>query len=119
EIATSRTDLPAVMLGQVSDMVVGADVLAGGFPLGTDLAGPATFTRGIVSAVRVLSDGQKYIQTDAAINPGNSGGCLFTLQGKMIGVPSAGIEPPGEDIEGIGLAVPIDDLLGFIQNTVP
>ncbi len=119
QIRTSRSDLPAVVLGQAADMSVGADVLVGGFPLGAGLAGPATFTKGIVSAVRVLSDGQKYIQTDAAINPGNSGGCLFTLEGKMIGVPSAGIEPPGEDIEGIGLAVPIDDVLTFIEENLP
>jgi S1-C subfamily serine protease len=119
EISIDRTDLPAVALGTEFDMVVGVDVLAGGFPLGADLAGPATFTKGIISAVRTLSDGQTYIQTDAAINPGNSGGCLFTLEAKMIGVPAAGIEPPGEDIEGIGLAIPIDDVLAFIQKNLP
>jgi serine protease Do len=118
-IQVDKTDFPAMVLGGVDDIVVGEDVFAAGFPLGADLAGPATFTKGIVSAVRTLSDSQKYIQTDAAINPGNSGGCLFTPQGKMIGIPSAGIEPPSDDIEGIGLAIPIDDILAFTAKHMP
>ena len=88
-----------------------------GFPLGTELAGPATVTKGIVSAMRVL-DGLNYIQTDAAINPGNSGGCLVTLDGKMIGVPSAGIVTQTLDIEDIGLAIPIDNILTFVQQNL-
>jgi serine protease Do len=114
-----RTDFPSVTFGQMSDVQVGAEVYAIGFPLGTDLTGPATVTMGIISAQRVLDDGFNYIQTDATINPGNSGGCLFIANGNMIGIPSAGIVPPGEDIEGIGLAVPINDILTFVQKNLP
>ena len=117
KITTNRNDLPTVALGQPSDIIVGKDVMAVGFPLGTELAGPATLTKGIVSAMRIL-DGLNYIQTDALINPGNSGGCLVTLDGKMIGVPSAAIVSQTEDIEGISLAIPIDDIVTFLQKNL-
>jgi serine protease Do len=119
KITSTRTDFPTVTFGQMSDVQAGVDVYAIGFPLGTELAGPSTVTRGIISAQRVLNDGYNYIQTDAAINPGNSGGCLFIANGNMIGIPSAGIDPSGYDIEDIGLAVPIGDILTFVQNNLP
>ncbi len=118
KISSSRTDLPTITLGQLSDIVIGEDVLAAGFPLGIDLAGSATFTRGIVSATRKLDDGYNYIQTDATINPGNSGGSLVTLDGTMIGVPTMGISPSVADIENIGMAVPIDDVRSFLQKNL-
>ena len=93
-------------------------MIAAGFPLGSDLPGPASFTQGIISAMRTL-DGQRYIQSDVQINPGNSGGALVTRNsGKVIGVTSAGILPAGEDIEGIGLAIPIDVIQTYIQNNL-
>ena len=47
----------------------------------------ATFTVGIVSAVRYDSENNRQlIQTDAPLNPGNSGGPLFALDGGVIGI---------------------------------
>ncbi len=115
---TARTDFPAVKLGSTADIMVGEDVLAVGYPLGPDLAGAATLTKGIVSAVRIVN-GSRFIQTDAAINPGNSGGCLVTLDGTMIGIPAAGVGTSTSDIELIGLAVPIDEARTFFGGIVP
>ena len=92
KLDTTRTDFPVVTMGTMADIVIGEDVMAAGFPGGTDLPGPPTFTYGIVSALRTYS-GANYIQTDAAINPGNSGGCLVTAGGNMIGVTAAEIVP--------------------------
>jgi serine protease Do len=120
KITSTRNDFPIITFGQKFDIQVGVDVYAIGFPMGTGLSGPPTVTRGIVSAQRVLSDGYKYIQTDATINPGNSGGCLFIANGNMIGMPSAGIATLSlDDIENIGVAVPIDDILLFVQKNLP
>ena len=91
--------------------------MAAGFPLGPDLPGPATFTRGIVSAIRTL-DSFRYIQTDVTINPGNSGGCIVNLDGKVLGIATSGIEPPRTDTENIGLAIPVDEVTTFIQNNL-
>lgn len=113
KLTTTRTDFPTMPLGTMADVIVGESVCAAGFPAGTDLAGPATFTVGVVSALRTYS-GANYIQTDTPINPGNSGGCLFTLSGKMLGIPTAGITPVNQDYEDINLVIPINQVSDFI-----
>lgn len=111
-------NLPAATLGSASDIAVGGVVVAAGFPLGSDLPGPASFTQGIISAVRTLG-GQRYIQTDVQINPGSSGGALVTRSsGKLVGVTSAKLLPPGRGIVGIGLAIPIDVVQAYLQENL-
>ena len=53
-------NLPVATLGSADDIIVGGVVVAAGFPLGPDLPGPASFTQGIVSAIRTI-DGQRYV----------------------------------------------------------
>ena len=92
KLTTSRTDFPVATLGTSATTKVGEDVMAIGFPELFDLPGQASFTKGIVSAMRVddgsfyANNGEKYIQTDAAINPGNSGGPLVNMKGEVIGI---------------------------------
>ncbi len=106
-IKIEATDLTAAVLGDSESINVGESVVAIGNPLGT-LGG--TVTEGIISAdERVLTiEGQEMtlLQTSAAINPGNSGGGLFNARGELIGVVVA--KSSGEDVEGLGFAVPID-----------
>ncbi len=118
KLNSNISGLKAVTLGTADDIIVGEDVVACGFPLGTDLPGPASFTRGIVSAKRTIQ-GSSYVQTDVTINPGNSGGCLVTLSGKVIGTTTAGVVPPTIDAENIGLAIPVDVIQPFIQANLP
>ena len=59
------------------------------------------------------------IQTDCAINPGNSGGPLVDVDGRVLGVNTAGIS----DADGIGFAIPSDtvtDIVGelLVHGTV-
>ena len=46
------------------------------------------------------------LQTNAAVNPGNSGGGMFNLRGELVGIVNA--KSTGEDVEGLGFAIPID-----------
>jgi S1-C subfamily serine protease len=117
KMSGNLSNLPTATLGTASDIVIGEDVIAMGFPLGTDLPGPVSITRGIVSAQRTL-DSSQYVQTDVTINPGNSGGCLITLSGKVIGVTTAGVVPPGVDAENVGLAIPVTVFQPYIQNNL-
>ena len=95
-------------------------MLAIGNPLG-ELT--STLTVGYVSAKdrRVVTDGPaiNMLQTDAAINSGNSGGPLFNMLGQVVGVTTAkysGTSNSGATIEGIGFAIPIDDVIGIIKD---
>ena len=114
------TGLRPVTVGRSDDLIVGDQVAAIGNPLG-ELA--STLTVGYVSAKdRVITtDGSQInmLQTDAAINPGNSGGPLFNMMGQVIGITTAkysGTTSSGASIEGIGFAIPIDDVIDMLED---
>ncbi len=114
--------LSAVKLGSSDDLIVGDQVVAIGNPLG-ELT--ATLTVGYVSAKErtINTDGTilNMIQTDAAINSGNSGGPLFNMKGEVVGITTAkysGASSSGATIEGIGFAIPIDDVLEEIEELI-
>ena len=112
--------LPCVTLGSSEALLVGDQVVAIGNPLG-ELT--STLTVGYVSAKDriVTTDGStiNMIQTDAAINSGNSGGPLFNMKGEVVGITTAkfsGMSESGVSIEGIGFAIPMDDVVGMIED---
>lgn len=112
--------LPCVKFGSSDSLVVGDRVAAIGNPLG-ELT--STLTVGYISAIdrRVNTDGtsMSMLQTDAAINSGNSGGPLFNMMGEVIGITTAkysGTSNSGATIEGIGFAIPIDDVKDLIED---
>ena len=114
--------LSPVTLGSSADLAVGDQVVAIGNPLG-ELT--ATMTAGYVSAKNrdVTTDGRtiNMIQTDAAINSGNSGGPLFNMKGEVVGITTAkysGSSASGATIEGIGFAIPMDDVVGMVDDLV-
>jgi len=112
-IIAGRTDFSEAVLGSSEDMIVGEDVIAIGYALGFE--GQVTISKGIISAIREM-DGDNYIQTDAAINPGSSGGPLVNLRGEIMGINTA--KYVGEAVESIGLAIPINEVKLFIENTI-
>ena len=112
-----RSDLPALVIGRLDEVVVGQTVVAIGFPL--DLAGGdgASFSvsTGIISAKnRIIEGGTIFgaIQTDAAITNGNSGGPLLNLRGEVVGVNTAIAvnRVAGGAASGIGFAVGADSV---------
>ena len=119
-LKVQASGLSAVTLGSSDDLIVGDQVVAIGNPLG-ELT--ATLTVGYVSAKErtVSTDGTviNMIQTDAAINSGNSGGPLFNMKGEVVGITTAkysGASSSGATIEGIGFAIPMDDVLEELQE---
>ena len=114
----NATDLQPVTLGDSDKLNVGDHVLAIGNPLGE-----LTFsmTGGMVSCVNraINVDGTPFnmIQTDASINPGNSGGPLLNSYGEVVGIVSAKYSGYStETVEGLGFAIPINDVVAMIQD---
>ena len=117
-IKVEATDLQSVTLGDSEKLNVGDHVLAVGNPLGE-----LTFSMsgGMVSCVNraINVDGTPFnmIQTDASINPGNSGGPMFNQYGEVVGIVSAKYSSTGnESVEGLGFAIPINDVIAMIQD---
>ena len=114
-------DLTPVVLGDSDNLVVGEQVCAIGNPLG-ELT--YTLTAGYVSARDrsiTMSDGtvMNMLQTDTAINSGNSGGPLFNMYGQVIGITTAkysGTSGSSATIEGIGFAIPINDVRDMVKD---
>ncbi len=106
-------DLKPAALRSTQDLAPGDDVVAVGFPFGI---GPSA-SAGIISGLnreyrspegrRSLSN---LIQFDAAANPGNSGGPLVTMDGEVVGIVTAILNPTDQRVfVGIGFAVPIEN----------
>ena len=117
-IKVEATNLQPVTLGNSDNLNVGDHVLAVGNPLGE-----LTFSMsgGMVSCVNraINVDGTPFnmIQTDASINPGNSGGPLFNQYGEVVGIVSAKYSSySSESVEGLGFAIPINDVIAMIQD---
>jgi len=117
-IKVEATELQPVTLGDSEKLNVGDHVLAVGNPLGE-----LTFSMsgGMVSsvnrAINVSGTPFNMIQTDASINPGNSGGPMFNQYGEVVGIVSAKYSSTGnEAVEGLGFAIPINDVIAMIQD---
>ncbi|MGZ8153709.1 MAG: S1C family serine protease [Burkholderiales bacterium] len=106
-------DLVPATLRSTSDLRLGDEVVAAGFPFGI---GPSV-SSGVISGLRreyQSPEGKRLltnlIQFDAAANPGSSGGPLFTTDGEVVGIVTGILNPNKEAVFiGIGFAVPIEN----------
>jgi S1-C subfamily serine protease len=106
-------DMIAATMRSTNDLAPGDKVLAVGFPFGI---GPSA-SGGVVSGLgRVFrspegkQEMKNLIQFDAAANPGNSGGPLVTMDGEVVGIVTAILNPTSaRTFLGIGFAVPIEN----------
>ena len=119
KIDPGETALTPVVIGNSENLQVGDEVVAIGNPLGE-----LTFSmsEGIVSCVdrEINVEGTPFdmIQITAAVNSGNSGGPLFNIYGEVVGIVSAkySTSSNGTSVEGLGFAIPINDVLSMIQD---
>lgn len=105
-IKIDASNLPAVKMGDPSQLRVGEWVVAIGSPFGFE----NSVTAGIVSAKGRSLPQENYvpfIQTDVAVNPGNSGGPLFNMNGEVVGINSQIYSRSGGYM-GVSFAIPID-----------
>ena len=117
ELRTTRKFKP-MELGNSSEVRVGDDVIALGYPLSYELGNSLTVTRGIISSKRVYA-GIEELQTDAAINPGNSGGPLVNREGKVVGVNYAELAlSGGSPVDNIGFSIAVNELKSRMPSLI-
>jgi tetratricopeptide (TPR) repeat protein len=83
----------------VVDPRIGATVYAIGSP--NELS--SSLSQGIVSGLRQLPDGNRWLQTTAPISHGSSGGPLLLTNGTLIGVTTLTVE----DAQNVNFAIPV------------
>ena len=106
-------DMIAATMRSTADLRPGDQVLAVGFPFGIGPSASAGVVSGLKRTFR-SPEGDKdisnLIQFDAAANPGNSGGPLVTMDGQVVGIVTAILNPSKQrTFIGIGFAVPIEN----------
>jgi S1-C subfamily serine protease len=106
-------DLQAATMRSTGDLRPGDQVLAVGFPFGIGPSASAGVVSGLKREFR-SPEGDRLltnlIQFDAAANPGNSGGPLVTMEGEVVGIVTAILNPSRQRVFiGIGFAVPIEN----------
>ena len=97
-------ELVPVELGDSDDLRPGQPVIAIGNPLGLANSVSAGIITALDQDTLIRGRLRKYngmVMTDTAINPGNSGGALLDLEGRLVGINSAGRV-------GLGMAIPVD-----------
>jgi S1-C subfamily serine protease len=106
-------DMIAATMRSTGDLVPGDKVLAVGYPFGIGPSASAGIVSGLKRSFRSPEGKQEMnnlIQFDAAANPGNSGGPLVTMDGEVVGIVTAILNPtPARTFLGIGFAVPIEN----------
>ncbi|MEJ7929230.1 trypsin-like peptidase domain-containing protein [Ramlibacter sp. AN1015] len=106
-------DMIAATMRSTADLLPGDKVMAVGFPFGIGPSGSAGVVSGLKRVFRSPDGGQELgnlIQFDAAANPGNSGGPLVTMDGELVGIVTAILNPTSaRTFLGIGFAVPIEN----------
>lgn len=114
--------LKVATLGDSTKLKVGEPAIA----IGNALGYGQSVTTGVISALdrsvaatdsrtgQTIENSVNLIQTDAAINEGNSGGALVNVNGEVVGINSAKLI--GDNVEGIGYAIPISDVSDLIRG---
>ena len=106
-------DLIPATMRSTADLRPGDQVAAVGFPFGIGPSVSAGVVSGLKRSFRSPEGKQELgnlIQFDAAANPGNSGGPLINMDGEVLGIVTAILNPTQQrTFIGIGFAVPIEN----------
>jgi serine protease DegQ len=106
-------DLIPATMRSTADLQPGDEVAAVGFPFGIGPSVSAGVVSGLKRSFRSPEGKQELgnlIQFDAAANPGNSGGPLINMNGEVLGIVTAILNPTQQrTFIGIGFAVPIEN----------
>ncbi|MBU1361755.1 MAG: trypsin-like peptidase domain-containing protein [Gammaproteobacteria bacterium] len=113
-------DLIPATMRSTADLQPGDQVAAVGFPFGIGPSVSAGVVSGLKRSFRSPEGKQELgnlIQFDAAANPGNSGGPLVNMDGEVLGIVTAILNPTQQrTFIGIGFAVPIENAASAVGS---
>lgn len=113
-------DLIAATMRSTANLQPGEQVAAIGFPFGIGPSVSAGVVSGLKRSFRSPEGKQELgnlIQFDAAANPGNSGGPLIDMEGQVLGIVTAILNPTQQrTFIGIGFAVPIENAASAVGS---
>lgn len=113
-------DLIAATMRSTADLQPGDMVAAVGFPFGIGPSVSSGVVSGLKRAFRSPEGKQELgnlIQFDAAANPGNSGGPLINMDGEVLGIVTAILNPTQQrTFIGIAFAVPIENAASAVGS---
>lgn len=99
-------ELPALRLVGHDGVSPAEDLFAVGFPLGGDLPGESSVTRGSFSRrAKDKKNNVEYLQTDMTMIGGVSGGPMVNICGDVVGINAAGLL-----LGGMGIAISSDTI---------
>lgn len=114
-IQIGKVERDPLIFGDSDKLSQGQELIGIGFPLGQNLAGDATVTKGSFSAKR-QSDiaGLEYIQVDANLNSGNSGSPIIDKCGEVMGILRSSIS----GTEGLKLAISAKTAKSMVESLI-
>jgi S1-C subfamily serine protease len=113
---------PALPIGPSRLVKLGSAVATIGFPNSAIQGSSPKLSRGEVASMYGIKDDVRHFQVSAPIQPGSSGGPLFDMQGNVIGVIVAKLNPlvtlgvSGSLPENVNYAVKSSYLMSFIES---
>ena len=122
DIAVLKIDAQGLKPAQFGDsdaLMVGDSVYAVGNPLGELEFSMSTGTVSAKDRLITTEDKTEPInmfQIDAAVNHGNSGGPVYNDKGQVVGIVTA--KSQGSDVEGLGFAIPINDVVSIADDLI-
>lgn len=123
DLALLRVEAKPQYVGALrSDVRLGENVEAFGYPLANILATSGNFTTGNITALAGLSDDSRFYQISAPVQPGNSGGPLLDESGNVIGVVSSKLnflselKNVGDIPENVNFAIKASLAANFLQD---
>ena len=122
DIAILKIDAQGLNPAQFGDsdaLMVGDSIYAVGNPLGELEFSMSTGTVSAKDRLITTEDKSEPInmfQIDAAVNHGNSGGPAYNDKGQVVGIVTA--KSQGSDVEGLGFAIPINDVVSMVNDII-
>ena len=123
DLALLKVDAKPQYAGALrSDVRLGENVEAFGYPLANVLATSGNFTTGNITALAGLGDDSRFFQISAPVQPGNSGGPLLDENGNVVGIVSSKLNflselrNVGDIPENVNFAIKASVAANFLQD---